>query len=301
MIYTLTLNPALDHIVRVKHLDLGETNRMDEEIIKAGGKGINVSKLLKNLGMNSLALAYIGGFTGKELERLVKEDWGLKTDFIEISKGLTRINVKIKANNETEINGKGLIINENEQKVLFEKLEKLGDNDYLFLSGSIPKSLGDDFYAKIMKDLENKNVKIIVDASGNALKESLSLKPYLIKPNQRELEEIFDVEIKTDKDLSLYGKKLQDLGARNIIISLGKKGAFLLDENGDEYYSKAPEGKLVDSVGSGDSMLAGFVYGIISGFSKEDAFKFSLACGSATAFSENIATKEEIYNLYENI
>lgn len=301
MIYTLTLNPALDHIVRVKHLDLGETNRMVEEIIKAGGKGINVSKLLKNLGMDSLSLAYIGGFTGKELERLVKKDWGLKTDFIEISKGLTRINVKIKAENETEINGKGLIINENEQKLLFEKLEKLGDNDYLFLSGSIPKSLGDDFYAKIMKNLENKKIKIIVDASGNALKESLSLKPYLIKPNQRELEEIFDVKIKTDEDLSIYGKKLQDLGARNIIISLGKNGAFLLDENGNEYYSKAPEGKLVDSVGSGDSMLAGFVYGIIDGFSTEEAFKFALACGSATAFSENIATKEEIYNLYENI
>lgn len=301
MIYTLTLNPALDHIVRVKHLDIGETNRMDEEIIKAGGKGINVSKLLKNLGMDSLSLAYIGGFTGKELERLAKEDWGLKTDFIEISKGLTRINVKIKADNETEINGKGLIINEYEQKLLFEKLEKLGDNDYLFLSGSIPKSLGDNFYAKIMKDLENKSVKIIVDASGNALKESLALKPYLIKPNQRELEEIFDVEIKTDKDLSTYGKKLQDLGARNIIISLGKNGAFMIDEKGNEYYSKAPEGKLVDSVGSGDSMLAGFVYGIIAGFSTEEAFKFALACGSATAFSENIATKEEIYNLYENI
>jgi 1-phosphofructokinase len=299
MIYTLTLNPALDHIVRLEHLDLGETNRMNEELIKAGGKGINVSKLLKNLGQESTVLGYAGGFTGDELERSLEKDDGLTTDLIHVQKGVTRINVKIKEDVETEINGPGLDISKAEVDELFDKLALIEDGDYLFLSGSIPEALGQDFYKKIMEKLKGKDVKIIVDASGKALEEALTQKPYLIKPNLRELEWIFGLRIEDKKDLCIYSKKLQEMGARNIIVSLGKDGAYMLDENKREYFAKAPEGDLVDSVGSGDSMVAGFVYGMDKGFGYEEAFKFSIASGSATAFSEDLGTKEEIYTLYE--
>jgi 1-phosphofructokinase len=301
MIYTLTLNPALDHIVRLDHLDIGETNRMSEELIKAGGKGINVSKLLKNLGEDSIILGYVGGFTGDELERKLVEDEKLKTDLIHVKKGFTRINVKIKADLETEINGPGLDISQKEVDELFNKLNNIKDGDYLFLSGSIPHALDQDFYKKIMESLKDKDVKIIVDTSGHALKETLDLRPYLIKPNLRELEGIFDIRIKDRKNLSTYSKKLQAMGARNIIVSLGKDGAYMVDEDGKEYFSKAPQGKLIDSVGAGDSMVAGFVYGKDKGLSYEEAFKFSVASGSATAFSENLGKKEEIYGLYEKM
>ncbi len=301
MIYTLTLNPAIDHIVRVEKLDFGETNRTVDEIFKAGGKGINVSKLLKNLGENSLCLGFIAGFTGLELERMTEEDFNLNSDFIQVSEGLTRINTKIKAEKETEINGNGPKISQADIDKLFDQLEKTKENDYLFLSGSIPKSLDANFYGQIMERLDNKNIRIIVDSSGDALKESLKYKPFVIKPNLRELEEIFDVSIESNDDINLYAKNLQEIGAKNIIVSLGADGAFMLDENGSDYFLQAPKGELIDSVGSGDSMLAGFVYSIIHNNTYEDAFKFSLACGSATAFSENIASKEEIYNLYEKM
>lgn len=300
MIYTLTLNPALDHIVRLKHLDMGETNRMDQEQIKAGGKGINVSKLLNNLGQKSVILGYLGGFTGDELERmLIKE--GLRTDFIHVENGLTRINVKIKADIETEINGPGLDISKKEIDELFEKINNIKDGDYLFLSGSIPKSLGDDFYQKIMEKLKDKDIKIIVDASGKSLENTLKLSPYLIKPNLRELEGIFDKEIKTREEISTYSKKLQAMGAKNIIVSLGEDGAYMIDEKENEYFSKPPQGKLVDSVGSGDSMVAGFAYAKSMGFSTEEAFKFSVACGSATAFSKELGSRDDIYKLYEKL
>lgn len=301
MIYTLTLNPAIDHIVRLDELDVGETNRMMEESLKAGGKGINVSKLLKNLGENSLCLGYIAGFTGKELERLVNDDFGLESDFIQVKDGFTRINVKLKAKEETEINGQGPLISDLDVQKLFKQLEMLEENDFLFMSGSIPKSLSANFYGQIMENLKSKNINFVVDVSGQALKESLPYKPFLIKPNLRELEDIFDVSISEDDDIRIYAKKLQDLGAQNIIISLGGDGAYLLDKNGNDYFLDAPEGELIDSVGAGDSMLAGFAYSVMQENTFEEAFKFSVACGSATAFSENIGTKEEIYNLYERI
>lgn len=301
MIYTLTLNPAIDHIVRVEKLDVGETNRMVDEIFKAGGKGINVSKLLKNLGEDSLCLGFVAGFTGLELERMTEEDFNLNSDFIHVSEGLTRINTKIKAEKETEINGNGPEISKSEIEALFDQLEQIKENDYLFLSGSIPKSMDANFYGQIMDRLKNKKVNIIVDSSGASLKESLKYKPFVIKPNLRELEQIFDIRIVDQEDIKLYAKKFQEMGARNIIVSLGGDGAYLLDENGSDYFLEAPKGVLVDSVGSGDSMLAGFVYSVIHNNTYEDAFKFSLACGSATAFSENIARKEEIYNLYEKM
>lgn len=301
MIYTLTLNPAIDHIVRVEKLEIGETNRMVDEIFKAGGKGINVSKLLKNLGENSLCLGFVAGFTGLELERMTEEDFNLNSDFIHVSEGLTRINTKIKAEKETEINGNGPIIRQADIDELFNQLEQIKENDYLFLSGSIPKCLDANFYAQIMERLKNKHINIIVDSSGDSLKESLKYKPFVIKPNLRELEQIFDVSIDDNDDIKLYAKKLQEMGARNIIVSLGGDGAYMLDENGNYYFLEAPKGELVDSVGSGDSMLAGFVYSVINNNTYDDAFKFSLACGSATAFSDNIAREEEIYNLYEKM
>lgn len=300
MIYTLTLNPAIDHVVRIENLEFGETNRMEEESISAGGKGINVSKILKNLNEDSVALGFIAGFTGKEIERLLKEE-GLSTDFICIKNGFTRINTKIKSHKETEINGPGLIIQKEDIKDLLNKIDEIKDGDYLFLSGSIPSSMDNEFYAEIMRQLSSKNVTIAVDTTGEALKKTLEYSPKLIKPNLRELEEFFDIEIYENKEIEKYTKKLQEMGAKNIIISMGGDGAYFLSEQGDSLFLKAPKGKVIDTVGSGDSMVAGFIYAIKHGYSYIEAFKFSVSCGSATAFSENLATKEEVLNIYKNL
>lgn len=300
MIYTLTLNPAIDHVVRIENLEFGETNRMEEESISAGGKGINVSKILKNLNEDSVALGFIAGFTGKEIERLLKEE-GLSTDFICIKNGFTRINTKIKSHKETEINGPGLIIQKEDTKDLLNKIDEIKDGDYLFLSGSIPSSMDNEFYAEIMRHLSSKNVTIAVDTTGEALKKTLEYSPKLIKPNLRELEEFFDIEIYENEEIEKYTKKLQEMGAKNIIISMGGDGAYFLSEQGDSLFLKAPKGKVIDTVGSGDSMVAGFIYAIKHGYSYIEAFKFSVSCGSATAFSENLATKEEVLDIYKNL
>lgn len=300
MIYTLTLNPAIDHIVRVNKLELGETNRMQEESISAGGKGINVSKILKNLDQESIALGYISGFTGRELEKIINAE-GISSYFIHVENGFTRINTKIKSEKETEINGPGLEITEKDKEDLLDRLDKIQDGDYLLLSGSIPSSIGDGFYAEIMESLSSKDVTIAVDTTGQALKKTLEYRPKLIKPNLRELEDFFDVQIYDDKDVEKYSKKLQEMGAKNIIISMGGDGAYFLSEEGDSLFLEAPKGKVIDTVGSGDSMVAGFIYAIKEGYSLEEAFKFSLSCGSATAFSENLATKNEILYLYKNL
>lgn len=300
MIYTLTLNPAIDHVVRIENLEFGETNRMEEESISAGGKGINVSKILKNLNEDSVALGFIAGFTGKEIERLLKKE-GLSTDFICIKNGFTRINTKIKSQKETEINGPGLIIQKEDIKDLLNKIDEIKDGDYLFLSGSIPSSMDNEFYAEIMKHLSSKSVTIAVDTTDEALKKTLEYSPTLIKPNLRELEEFFDTEIHENEEIEKYTKKLQEMGAKNIIISMGGDGAYFLSEQGDSLFLKAPKGKVIDTVGSGDSMVAGFIYAIKHGYSYIEAFKFSVSCGSATAFSENLATKEEVLNIYKNL
>lgn len=300
MIYTLTLNPAIDHIVRVDRLELGETNRMHEESISAGGKGINVSKIFKNLDEESIALGYIAGFTGREVERLINEE-GISSDFIKVENGFTRINTKIKGEKETEINGPGLEITEKDKEALLDRINKIQDGDYLFLSGSIPSSMDEGFYAEIMEHLSSKDVIIAVDTTGQALKKTLEYGPKLTKPNLRELENFFDVEITDNKDIEKYSRKLQEMGATNIIISMGGDGAYFLSEEGDRMFLKAPKGKVIDTVGSGDSMVAGFIYAIKEGYSLVEAFKFSVACGSATAFSEKLATKQEILNLYENL
>ena len=300
MIYTLTLNPALDYVVRLDNLAIGETNRIQDEHMVAGGKGINVSKLLKNLNKPSIALGFIGGFSGRELARLLKEE-KINTSFINCSIGFTRINIKIKSTKETEINGKGLSPSNEEISQLYNQLSKIKDGDYLFLSGSIPKSLGDDFYFKIMKFLIKKEIKIVVDAIGNSLVNTLSLNPFLIKPNKRELEELFNTSINSIDDVENYAKKLQSMGAKNIIVSLGSEGAYLLSESGESIYNNAPKGKVIDTVGSGDSMVAAFMYAVSEGYSVSQAFKFSIAAGSATAFSKNLATKEEILKIYNEI
>ncbi|MFM1542605.1 1-phosphofructokinase [Helcococcus ovis] len=300
MIYTLTLNPAIDHVVKLDKLEIGETNRMHEENISAGGKGINVSKILKNLGENSIVLGYIAGFTGNEIDRILKEE-GLSTDFIYIRDGFTRINTKIKSEKETEINGPGLKICKQEIEKLFDKLDDIKDGDYLFLSGSIPSSMDNGFYAKIMERLFSKNVNIAVDTTGGALVKTLKYSPKIIKPNLRELEELFNCQIAENVQIERYSKRLQEMGAKNIIISMGGDGAYFLSEKGDSIFLEAPKGNVIDTVGSGDSMLAGFIFALKNNFSLVEAFKFSVSCGSATAFSEKLATKNEIYKIYKNL
>lgn len=300
MIYTLTLNPAIDHVVKLDKLEIGETNRMHEENISAGGKGINVSKILKNLGENSIVLGYIAGFTGNEIDRILKEE-GLSTDFIHIRDGFTRINTKIKSEKETEINGPGLKICKQEIEKLFDKLDDIKDGDYLFLSGSIPSSMDNGFYAKIMERLFSKNVNIAVDTTGGALVKTLKYSPKIIKPNLRELEELFNCQIAENVQIERYSKRLQEMGAKNIIISMGGDGAYFLSEKGDSIFLEAPKGNVIDTVGSGDSMLAGFIFALKNNFSLVEAFKFSVSCGSATAFSEKLATKNEIYKIYKNL
>lgn len=301
MIYTLTLNPAIDHIVRLDKVDAGETNRMLEESISAGGKGINVSKILKNLGERSIVLGYIAGFTGHEVERILREDNKILSDFIDVKKGFTRINTKIKADVETEINGPGLPITAEDKEALLVKLAEVKEEDYLFLAGSIPASLGEGFYAEIMELLSEKKVAIAVDTTGEALKLTLPYHPYLIKPNVRELEDFFKVEITDHSAIEKYSRELQLLGAKNIIVSMGGDGAYFLSEDGQSYFLAAPTGKVIDTVGSGDSMVAGFMYAIKNSFSPLDAFKFSVSCGSATAFSENLATRDEIISIYQTL
>ena len=300
MIYTLTLNPAIDHVVRIDKLDLGETNRMHAESISAGGKGINVSKVLKNLGESSTALGYVAGFTGYEIERLLKIDQ-IDCDFIMVEKGFTRINTKIKADVETEINGPGLEISEDEKTSLLDKFSEVKDGDYIFLSGSIPNSLDDNFYAEIMKLLKDKDVKFAVDTTGESLRKTLEYKPILVKPNVRELEAFFGTEILDNSDIELLSKELQNLGSQNVIVSMGGDGAYFLSSEKDSMFLKAPKGDVIDTVGSGDSMVAGFIYALKNDYSLVEAFKFSVSCGSATAFSKNLATKEQVMDIYRNL
>ncbi|MGX7076203.1 1-phosphofructokinase [Globicatella sanguinis] len=301
MIYTLTLNPALDHIVRLEKVEAGETNRMDAESVSAGGKGINVSKILKNLGERSIALGYIAGFTGKEIERVLRDEDKILSDFILVKEGFTRINTKIKADVETEINGPGLTINEADRQELINKLEDVKNGDYLFLSGSIPASLGNGFYAEIMELLKDKEVAIAVDTTGEALKLSLPYGPTLVKPNLRELEDFFGVTIEDPQQIEHYSKELQKMGAKNIIVSMGGDGAYFLSSQGDSLFLAAPKGEVIDTVGSGDSMVAGFMYGLKNQYSPIEAFKLGVSCGSATAFSENLGTKDEIMAIYNKL
>lgn len=300
MIYTITFNPALDYIVSVDDFKMGITNRTNRELLLAGGKGINVSIMLKNLGQESTALGFVAGFTGEEIRRSL-ELQGCRTDFITISEGISRINVKLKNIEGTEINGRGPEIDEESLNKLMARLDKLIAGDVLVLAGSIPSSVPASIYQDICRRLAGRGITIVVDAAGELLLNVLKLNPFLIKPNTHELEEIFGVILKTAEDVIPYAKKLQERGAENVLVSMAGKGAVLVAESGKVFISPAPEGKLVNSVGAGDSMVAGFLTGFLETGDYKEAFKMSVAAGSASAFSEQFATKEEVEALLKNI
>lgn len=300
MIYTVTFNPALDYVVRVKDLTLGMVNRTEEEAIYYGGKGINVSTVLKNLGLESVALGFLAGFTGDVIEQGVKE-LGVKTDFIHLKEGMSRINVKIRSEKESEINGQGPKIGKEELDVLFQKLEHLQKGDILVLAGSIPASLPSDIYEKIMEHLQGKEIQIVVDATKDLLLNVLKYHPFLIKPNNHEMEEMFKVEMKNEEDLIEYGKKLQEMGAINVLISRAADGAILIDEHRVVTKIGVPSGQVKNSVGAGDSMVAGFIAGYSQLKDYQYALKLASATGSATAFSEGLATKELVMDLIKQL
>lgn len=294
MIYTVTLNPALDYIMHVEHFEKNRINKTSSELLLPGGKGINVSIVLHNLGMSSTALGFIAGFTGQEIRRKLQE-LGVTDDFIELPDGHSRINMKICSHEETELNGMGPIIDEVSLLKLYTQLDRLVTGDVLVLAGSIPASLPDSIYQDIMKRVEAKGVMTIVDARKDLLENVLELRPFLIKPNNFELAELFGLEELWDKQEVLrYAKKLQERGARNVLVSMAGAGAVLAAEDGNTYESPAPDGTVINSVGAGDSMVAGFLYGLLTTESFEQAFYTGLACGSASAFSEQLATKDAV-------
>ena len=300
MIYTVTFNPSLDYIVSVEDFKLGLTNRTSSELILPGGKGINVSTVLGNLGIENTALGFLAGFTGKEIVRRL-EEMGVASDFIEIKEGVSRINLKLKSIDGTEINGSGPVISPEDVEKLMEKLDKLGEGDVLFLAGSIPTSMPDDMYQKIMAKLDGKGVMIVVDATRDLLMNVLAYHPFLIKPNNHELGEIFDVELLTRESVVPYAKKLQEKGARNVLVSMAGEGAVLVAEDGSVYDAPAPKGELKNGVGAGDSMVAGFMAGWMEKQEYRHAFHMGVASGSASAFSENLATKEKIAGVYQQV
>ena len=290
MIYTVTFNPSLDYIVSVDDFKLGLTNRTSSELILPGGKGTNVSTVLKNLGLESTALGFVAGFTGNEIVKRLN-DIGIKSDFISIENGISRINLKLKSIDGTEINGAGPDISEEKVNELMDKLNQLKEGDVLVLAGSIPSSMSDNIYRDIMADLKDRGVMIVVDATKDLLLNVLEYHPFLIKPNNHELGEIFDVNLTTREEVIPYGRKLQEKGARNVLVSMAGEGAVLIAEDGQVFDAPAPKGKLINGVGAGDSMVAGFVAGWIEKQDYEYAFHMGVASGSASAFSENLATK----------
>lgn len=298
MIYTVTLNPSLDYIVSVEDFKLGRTNRTGSELMLPGGKGINVSTVLKNLGVENTALGFVAGFTGDEIVRRL-EVMGVQTGFIRLSEGFSRINFKLKSLEGTEINGQGPQIREKDVERLMEQLKQMKEGDTLFLAGSIPASMSDDTYRNIMKGLKDRRLRIVVDATGDLLLKVLEYRPFLIKPNHHELGEIFGVELQPGEAVIPYGRKLQEMGAENVLISMAGAGAALIAEDGSVYMAPAPKGELKNGVGAGDSMVAGFMAGWMERQDYEYAFRMGVAAGSASAFSENLATGNEIREVYE--
>lgn len=300
MIYTVTFNPSLDYIVSVDKFVTGKVNRTGDEKIFAGGKGVNVSIVLKNLGYENTALGYTAGFTGNEIERILQEK-GISTRFKNVTTGISRINVKLKSDEETEINGQGPAITTEDVEALYDRLDTdLKEGDILVLAGSIPDVMSQETYSNIMKRLENKNINIIVDATKDLLVNVLKYHPFLIKPNNHELGEIVRAEINTREEACMYAKKLQEMGAKNVLVSMAGEGAVLVTETGEEYQSEPPKGKVVNSVGAGDSMVAGFIAGYLKNHSYEEAFKMGLCTGSASAFSQELATKDEVESLMKD-
>lgn len=301
MIYTVTFNPSLDYVVRVKDFKAGQINRTYFEEIQPGGKGINVSIVLKNLGHHSTALGFMAGFTGREIEEELKK-FGIGTDFIEVKEGFSRINMKMKSNEETEINGQGPKITDEDIEALYQKLDKLTAGDLLVISGSVPNTLPGDMYERIMSRLDGRGINIVVDAEKDLLVNVLKYHPFLIKPNNHELGDIFGVKLNTREEVIPYAKKLQEQGARNVLISMAGEGAVFVSEHGDIIKSAAPKGKVVNSVGAGDSMVAGFLAGYMDSHEDyETAFKTGVCTGSASAFKVGLATKEEVEALLKTL
>lgn len=300
MIYTVTFNPSLDYIVTVNDFRLGETNRTASEQMLPGGKGINVSTVLENLRFDNTALGFVAGFTGREIVSKVRE-LGFQSEFIELDEGWSRINIKMKDFDGTEINGQGPAISGAALQALLEKLDGLKEGDVLVLAGSIPASIPETIYAEIMKRLDGKGVLTVVDATNDLLMEVLPYHPFLIKPNQHELGAIFGVELDTQESVVPYARKMQEQGALNVLVSMGGKGAVLLDADGEVHMLPAPEGTLVNAVGAGDSMVAGFLAGWLEKKDYEHAFRMGVSAGSASAFSERLATRAEVETLYRSI
>lgn len=296
MIYTVTLNPSIDYVVRLESLVTGITNRTTSEEYYFGGKGINVSCVLAELDLESTAFGFVAGFTGEAIEKGIRND-KIITDFIKLEKGISRINIKIKAGDETEINCQGPHIEENELLRLLNKVDRINDGDTIVIAGNVPNTMPDDVYERILERIKNKKVRIVVDATKKLLLNSLKYKPFLIKPNRQELSEIFETEVSTEADIEKYAKELQKLGAQNVLISLGGDGAMLIDEFGEKHKQGVLKEKVINTVGSGDSMVAGF----IAGYEKEHSYPYALklgsACGNATAFLSGLATKEKINEL----
>ena len=293
MIYTVTFNPSLDYIIRVDNLELGRVNRVNYENILPGGKGVNVSIVLGNLGHKSTALGFTAGFTGAEIEASMR-NYGAECDFIHVAEGMSRINVKVKSNEETEINGLGPKITEADVDALFAKLDELKEGDYLVIAGSVPSTLPSDMYERIMERLDGRGINIAVDAERDLLTRVLKYHPFVIKPNNHELGDIFGVTLKKREEVVPYAKKLQERGARNVIVSMAGEGAVFVGENGEVAMSEAPKGTVVNSVGAGDSMVAGFLAGVIETNDMAKAFRMGLCTGSASAFSPDLATRPEV-------
>ena len=300
MIYTITFNPALDYISQVDNFEVGKINRTKTEKILPGGKGLNVSIVLKNLGLESTALGFIGGFTGEELQRRI-EAQGIKTDFIKVKNGITRINIKISSDRETALNGNGPEILEEDIQELLEKIENIKKKDIVILAGNVPKGINNNIYEIICVNLERNGVTFIVDATKELLINILKYKPFLIKPNREELEETFKVKINTEEDIITYAKKMQLMGAQNVLVSLGGDGAILITSDNQVLQSDAPKGKVLNTVGAGDSMVAGFLAGYIESKNYEYSLKMGIATGSASSFSMDLATKKDVEKLLEQI
>ena len=300
MIYTVTLNPSLDYVMHLDQMNANSVNRSNKEEIYPGGKGINVSIVLNNLRIPNKALGFIAGFTGKEIENIMKQLGG-NTDFILLDRGISRINVKLETDNETEINGIGPQITPSDLKELYSKLEQIEEGNFLVLAGSIPKSVPDSIYKDIMKMLANKNINVVVDATKDLLLNVLPYKPFLIKPNHIELAEMFNVTLNSHDDIITYARKLQEMGAQNVLISMGGDGSILITNEGEVIKSSVPEGTVINTVGSGDSMVAGFIAGYLKSKDLKQALKLATAAGSATAFSPWLATRDKIDDLLSNV
>ena len=296
MVYTVTLNPAVDYVVELDNLKMGDINRTSNEKIFFGGKGINVSIVLQRLGIETTAMGIIAGFTGKALENSLRFE-GVHTDFLEAD-GFTRINVKIKSSPETELNGSGPFVDEQLLMGLIERLKLLKNDDIVVLSGSLPASLKSNTYKRIIDELKDTGVKIVLDTSGPALKEAVSSSPYLIKPNLAEMSSLLNKKLTVESEVIEGAKRLQKFGARNILVSMGSMGAIFVGEDGTVMREEAKRGRVINTVGSGDSMVAGFIAGLPGGL--RSALRLGIAAGSATAFSEGLATKNEIMQIFSD-